>query len=358
MDTVLALHASQPCAALRASAPKVSNTKLGREFMHIMRCEQEGASSGACAMGANASKHGIHSMLGSWLMNLCAAAVHETPYLHLRQSGVIREDFAQFLQSELPKNASRYQPVMYPGACPDHKCHGKTLKGQMKDGVGLVSMLNHDHHPEPHLAAFRDAVHSSVFKRILWERLRLKELHPYINAEQTYVATTLFRDSWGYDISPHPDAGFKLASFFFPMPTRGSKDIYAGLGTQICSLKPNPATEIYPGAGWQDWDNFNCVDSGFSLGNFMAFRVTSDRVPMRNRSMHAVRFWSGPKTRLMFRGHVCNPFNPKYTAGKSGETAESYDISRRGLLTNYRQQMKAFAALPWQRSDILRRLSD
>ena len=113
-------------------------------------------------------------------------------------------------------------------------------------------MLNHSHQPGVYLATFHDAVHSSHFKRILWERLHLGELHHDIRHEQTYVATTLFQDSWGYDISPHPDAGFKLASFFFPTPDPAEAE--RPMGTQICSLKPNHPKKILPGPGWQDWE--------------------------------------------------------------------------------------------------------
>jgi hypothetical protein len=350
-----------PCAALHQAQHLRSHAKLGAVFLHVMRCEKAGSRLNTCGgISAHETTTGLEKMLGSWLVSLCGSRQHTMPYLHLKQDNVVGADFAHRMVNEITKRNEDYIPIMYPGACPDHKCHGKTVSGQAKDGIGLVSMLNHSYQPGPYLAAFRDAVHSGTFKRILWERLRLGEIHSYIRPEQTYVATTLFQDSWGYDISPHPDAGFKLASFFFPMPDPSEPE--RPLGTQICTLKRNHPKAILPGPGWQDWENFDCVDTGFDLGQFMAFRVTSDRVAVPNRSYHAVKFWSGPKKRMMFRGHVCNPFRPSGASGSEpsgasgSEVAARYDISERGMLRKFRQQMKAFSAMPWQRSEILRQL--
>jgi len=356
---VVLAERTDPCAALSSAQHISDHARLGAAFMHVMRCEKAGSRLDACSRmsadeAAAARSTGLDRMFGSWVASLCGAAQHTKPYLHVKQKNVVPPDLAQRMLGDIPKRGEDYQAITYPGACPDHKCHGKTVAGQSKDGIGLVAMLNHSHQPGAYLAAFRDAVHSGPFKRILWERLRLGEVHSYIRPEQTYVATTLFQDSWGYDISPHPDAGFKLASFFFPMPDPAEAE--RPLGTQICSLKPNHPKEILPGPGWQDWANFDCVDSGFDLGQFMAFRVTSDRVAVPNRSYHAVQFWTGPKKRLMFRGHICNPFDAISRGPAGSEAAAQYDISERGIVHNHRQQMKAFAALPWQRSEILRQL--
>ena len=346
-----------PCAAFNELQRMPSHARLGAAFMQVMWCEKAGFKLDACRRissdeAAVARSTGLDKMLGSWIVSLCGAAQHTRPYLHLKQRDVVGADFAGRIVKEIPKRNEDYTAILYPGACPDHKCHGKTVRDQNKNGKGLVSMLNHSHQPGAYLAAFRDAVHSNTFKHILSEQLRLGELHTYIRPEQTYVATTLFQDSWGYDISPHPDAGFKLASFFFPMPDPNEAE--RPLGTQICALKPNHPNPILPGPGWQDWENFDCVDSGYDLGQFMAFRVTSDRVAVPNRSYHAVKFWSGPNKRIMFRGHVCNPFMSIKAGGS--ESAAQYDISVRGMFRNPRQEMKAFAALPWQRSEILRQL--
>ena len=177
-----------PCAALRELHRMPSHAKLGAAFIEVMWCEKAGLRLNACSRisageAAVARSTGLDKMLGSWLVSLCSAAQHRRPYLHLKQRNVVRADFARRVVKEIPKRSEDYAAIMYPGACPNHKCHGKTVTGQEKDGIGLVSMLNHSHQPGAHLAAFHDAVHSGTFKHILWEQLRLGEVHSYIRPE-------------------------------------------------------------------------------------------------------------------------------------------------------------------------------
>ena len=273
------------------------------------------------------------SSLGRLFIQLCGSAARSEPYLHLLEPEALSHHLRTKLREQIPREEEVYEAISYPGACPDHRCHGASRPGKSDMGKGLVRMLRHDVPLAelPYVSVFRDVLHSTVFKHVLWERLRLGELHSYLRSEQTYVATSLFQDSTGYDIAPHPDAGFKLASFFFPVPSAATQGL-PGLGTQICTLKPH-YPQMRAGSGWQPWENFNCVDSGFSPGHFFAFRVTSDRLPERNRSWHAVRVPPMPAghRRLLFRGHVCNSFLQR--------------ASREGT---------AYAPLPWQREEARR----
>ena len=330
-----ALTGQQPCRDL-ARVEGATPAAIGLQWLRLIECEQEREVAGnnviECAQKlpqADVTTPEMAHSLGSFFTHLCKVEVSVDPYVHLSAQRVLPHELTSKLRTEVPTNDAHFLPVAWPGACPDLKCQGPTFQGKTSMGKGLVHMLRHDANVtnSPWLAKLRSVLHSTLFKHLLWERLRLEELHGYVTRQQTFVATSLFRDFAGYDINPHPDTGFKLASFFIPLPDDLTARM-SGLGTLRCKLKADPPKPMLPGSAWQAWDNFDCTETGFSHGNLFAFRVTSDRLPAPNRSWHAIHVppIPGGRPRVLFRGHVCNWF----LQGKAAPGS-------------------AYAPLPWQR---------